>query len=210
MVKRIKLVAFVTVLGMSCVLLSACANQPDGTANNSTTKVENANAPAMNANTSAMKPPSDKGDNVVTGGDLSFMGDAAMGNMAEVELGHLAVKQGASKDVKQFGQHMIDDHSKANDELKQLAQQKKVMPPPGVSPEQKQTMEKLTKLKGAEFDRAYVKDMVEDHVKDVTAFEAVSKNATDADVKAFAAKTLPVLRQHLQMIQGIAAKMDVK
>jgi putative membrane protein len=203
MVKRTKLVAFVMVVGMSGALLSACANQPDETANNSPAKAENANM-------AAAKPPSDKGDNVVTGGDLAFMGDAAMGNMAEVELGHLAVKQGDSKDVKQFGQHMVDDHSKANEELKQLAQQKKVMPPPDVSPEQKQAMEKLTKLQGAEFDRAYVKDMVEDHVKDVTAFEAVSKNATDADVKAFATKTLPVLRQHLQMIQGIAAKMDVK
>ena len=200
MIQRIKPVAFLMGIGMCCVLWSACANQPVGTSNNgnSVPRAETA------------KPPGDKGDRVVTGGDLDFMNQAAMGSMAEVELGRLATNQAASADVKGFAQHMIDDHSKAAGELKQLAQGKNVMLPPEVSPSHKQTMEKLMKLKGAEFDREYVKAMVEDHIKDVTAFGAVSQNATDADVKAFAVKTLPTLQQHLQMIRGIAAKMDVK
>ncbi len=197
MIQRLKPVAFLMGVGMCGVLWTACASQP-ATSNNTAPKAETA------------KPPSDKGDQVVTGGDLAFMNDAAMGGMAEVELGRLAINQAASKEVKAFAQHMIDDHSKAGEELKQLAQGKKVMLPPDVSPTHKEVMGKLSPLKGAEFDRAYVKAMVEDHVKDVTAFEAVSKNATDADVKTFAAKTLPTLQQHLQMIRGIAAKMDVK
>jgi len=191
--------------GVFSVLLTACATQPTSSNNSNSTPT---NSPPAKVETA--KPPSDKGDSVVTGGDLAFMNDAAMGGMAEVELGRLAINQAASKEVKAFAQHMIDDHSKAGEELKQLAQGKKVMLPPDVSPTHKEVMGKLSPLKGAEFDRAYVKAMVEDHVKDVTAFEAVSKNATDADVKAYAAKTLPTLQQHLQMIRGIAAKMDVK
>ncbi len=200
MIERIKLVAFVMMVGMFSVLWSGCANQPGETANNSTAKVDNANA-------TSMKPPSDKGDTVVTGGDLSFMNEAAPGGMAEVELGRMAASQGMSKEVKAFGQKMVEDHSKANQELMQLAQQKKVTLPPEVMPKHKETMAKLSRLKGAEFDREYVKAMVEDHEADVTAFDATAKNGVDADVKAFAAKTLPTLRMHLEMIRGIQGKM---
>lgn len=77
-------------------------------------------------------------------------------------------------------------------------------------PKHKEVMEKLSKLKGAEFDREYVKAMVEDHEKDVAAFEATSKGAVDADVKAFATKTLPTLKEHLQMIREIDGKMGGK
>ncbi len=74
-------------------------------------------------------------------------------------------------------------------------------------PEHKEAMEKLSKLKGADFDKEYIKMMVEDHIKDVTAFEATANNGVDADVKAFAAKTLPTLRMHLQMIKDIQSKL---
>jgi putative membrane protein len=154
-------------------------------------------------------PPSDKGDKVVTGGDLAFMNDAGPGGVAEVELGRLAVERGASAEIKQFAQQMIEDHSKAGEKLKKLAQQKKVTLPPELLPQAKQTKEKLAKLSGSEFDQAYVKAMVEMHVKDVTAFEAVAKTATDADVKAFATETLPTLKHHLQMIRDLAKTMNV-
>lgn len=199
-IQRIRSVAFLTAVGICSGLWSGCANQPVVTSNNDNS--------ASRAETA--QPPSDKGDRVVTGGDLDFMNQAAMGSMAEVELGRLALNQAASADVKGFAQQMIDDHSKATGELKQLAQGKKVMLPPEVSPSHKQIMEKLSKLKGAEFDSEYVRAMVEDHVKDVTAFGAVAQNATDADVKAFAAKTLPTLQEHLQMIRSIATKMNVR
>lgn len=157
----------------------------------------------------AAEPPSDKGDHVVTGADLAFMNDAAPGGEAEVQLGHLAAERATSSEVKKFGQKMVEDHSKAGAKLKALAQEKKVSLPPGVLPKAKQTKEKLAKLQGAEFDRQYVKTMVEVHEKDVAAFAAFAKNATDADVKAFAAATLPTLQHHLQMVREIAKRMNV-
>ena len=157
----------------------------------------------------AADPPSDKGDKVVTGGDLAFMNDAGPGGVAEVELGRLAVEKAASAAVKQFAQQMIEDHTKAGEKLKKLALQKKVTLSPEILPQAKQTKEALAKLTGGEFDTAYVKAMVEMHEKDVTAFEAVAKTATDADVKAFAAETVPTLKHHLQMIREMAKRMDV-
>lgn len=162
------------------------------------------------ANLMAVLPPSDKGDHVVTGGDLAFMNAAAPGGMAEVALGRLAVKQGASTGVQQFGEKMIADHSKAGEKLQRLATDKRVTLPSELMPEHKQTMEKLSKLSGADFDRAYVGAMVTAHVSDVAAFKNVAKNATDADVKAFAARTLPTLEMHLQMINALAGKMGVR
>ncbi len=160
--------------------------------------------------TNAAQPPSDKGDNVVSGGDLAFMNDAGPGGMAEVALGRLAVERGTNAQVKQFAGQMIEDHSKAGDKLKSLAHQKQVMLPPNILPKAKQTKEKLAKLSGAEFDRAYVEAMVEVHEKDVAAFDAVAKHATDADVKAFAANTVPTLKHHLQMIRDIAKSMNLQ
>lgn len=201
MSSRIKIGVLLLAVGLLTAFGAACAKDSSnkGTANSE---------PIVK--TEPAKPMSDKGDAVVTGGDLAFMNDAAPGNMAEVELGKLAVSKAQNAEVKAFGQKMIEDHSKANDELKQLAAQKKVMLPPDVLPGQKQAMEKLSKMNGADFDKEYVKEMVEDHVKDVTAFENASKTAGDADVKAFATKTLPVLKMHLEMIKGIADKMGVK
>ncbi len=198
MSQRIKIGVLLLSGGILTALGAACTNPPSnkGTANRE---------PIVKT-----EPPSDKGDMVVTGGDLAFMNDAAPGNMAEVELGHLAEKQAASNDVKQFAQKMIEDHSKTGEELKQLAMQKKVTLPPDVLPKHKEIMDKLSKLSGADFDREYVKAMVEAHEKDVAAFENAAKTAADADVKAFAAKTLPTLKMHLEMIKGIADKMGIK
>ena len=180
------------------VIGSACTNQPANTGTANSEPIVKTDAP---------KAPSDKGDTVATGGDLSFLNAAAAGNMAEVELGKLAIEKAESANVKHFAQKMMDDHSKALEELKQVASLKKVTPPPDIMPTQKELKDKLSKLSGAEFDKEYVKSMVEVHEKDVTAFEAASKTAADADVKAFAVKTLPTLKMHFEMIKGIAEKM---
>lgn len=198
MSKQIGTGGVLVTLGVFALLASACGSQPgnSGTANSE---------PLVK--TEPAKAPSDKGDQVVTGGDLAFMNDAAPGGMAEVELGRMAMKQAASPKVKAFAERMIADHSKAGEELKALAQQKKVMLPQEIAPTHKEVMGKLSKLSGAEFDKEYVKAMVADHEKDVTAFEAEAKGAVDSDVKAFAEKTLPTLKMHLQMIRDIDAKM---
>jgi len=135
--------------------------------------------------------------------DHNFLMDAAMGGMLEVELGRLAAQQGASDAVKQFGQRMVDDHSKANQELMSLAQSKGITLPTEIDEKHKKDMTKLSGLSGAEFDREYGKMMLSDHRKDVSEFEKQSTRGTDADLKAFATKTLPTLKEHLQMAESL-------
>jgi putative membrane protein len=131
--------------------------------------------------------------------DEAWMMKVAKGGMAEVELGKLASEKGTTDAVKNFGKRMADDHSKANDELKTLAANKKVTLPSDLSAEDKALRDRLTKLSGHAFDQAYIKAMVADHVKDVSAFKMEAKSGADADVKAWAAKTLPTLEDHLKM-----------
>jgi putative membrane protein len=135
--------------------------------------------------------------------DRDFLMDAAMGGMLEVELGRLATQQGTSDAVKQFGQRMVDDHSKANEELMSLAQSKGITLPTTIDEKHKKDMTKLSGLSGAEFDREYSKMMLSDHRKDVSEFEKQSTRGTDADLKAFASKTLPTLQEHLRMAEAL-------
>ena len=138
--------------------------------------------------------------------DSAFMHTAAMGGMAEVELGKLGVANATSSDVKQFAQRMVDDHSKANDELKALAAQKSVKLPAEVDAKHKAAYDKLAKAKGAGFDAAFMSHMVSDHQADVSLFERESKSGKDAETKAWAAKTLPTLQEHLKTAKDIHAK----
>ena len=138
--------------------------------------------------------------------DSAFMHTAAIGGMAEVELGKLAVANATSSDVKQFAQRMVDDHSKANDELKALAAQKNVKLPAELDAKHKAVVDKLAKQKGAGFDAAYMSEMVNDHNTDVALFQKESKSGKDAETKAWAAKTLPTLQEHQKMAKEIHAK----
>jgi putative membrane protein len=139
--------------------------------------------------------------------DAKFAMDAAKGGMMEVELGKIAVAQASSPDVKQFGQRMVDDHSKANDELKQIASQKGITLPTSLDAAAKAKMDKMSKMSGAAFDKAYMRDMVEDHKKDVAEFKKESGSGQDADIKSFAGKTLPTLEDHLKMAQDTNSKV---
>jgi putative membrane protein len=137
------------------------------------------------------------------GGDSDFVMKAAQGGMEEVELGQLASTQAASADVKQFGQRMVTDHGKANEELKAVAQKSGETIPAELSKKQQSDKARLQKLNGAEFDKAYMKMMVSDHKKDIAEFEKEAKSGKDADVKAFASKTLPTLKEHLAMAEDV-------
>ena len=139
--------------------------------------------------------------------DTKFIKEAAVGGMEEVTLGQMAAQKASNPDVKSFGQRMVDDHSKANDQLKQVAAQKGVTVASTLPPSKQKDVDKLNKLSGAAFDSAYVSMMVQDHKKDVAEFQKESKHAKDTDVKGFAANTLPTLQDHLKMIQDISAKM---
>lgn len=142
--------------------------------------------------------------------DRKFLETAAKDGLAEVELGQLASQRAESPEVKQFGQRMVQDHGKANDQLKQLAQSKGMEVPTETDKSHQKKMEKLQKLNGAAFDKQYMDDMVKDHKKDVKEFEKASKSAKDPDVKAFAAKTLPTLQSHLQQAESLEKSVKEK
>jgi len=133
--------------------------------------------------------------------DRKFIEDAAKGGMKEVHMGHLGLEKGMSQGVKTFSQRLIDDHTKANNELMALAKQKGVTPPPD-DPKMVSSMP-LAKKSGADFDKAFAKDQVEDHQKDIAEFEKEASSGSDPDVKNFASKTLPTLRAHLSDAQAL-------
>lgn len=135
--------------------------------------------------------------------DHAFIVKAAQGGMAEVELGQLAQQNGSSQQVKDFGKKMVDDHSKANDQLKQLASQKGVTLPTDIDAKDKATKDKLSKLQGDAFDKAYMRDMVTDHKKDVAEFQKEAHAGADPDVKGWAGQTVPTLEDHLKMAEQI-------
>lgn len=179
--------------------MSINTNRVSNTLGNAANTVGNTASNAVNSMSNAIS-------KATTNGPESFFKDAAQGGMAEVEMGKVAVKNAQSPEVKKFGQMMVDDHSKANKELEDLAKKKNIALPADIG-SNKSTLDKLNGLKGADFDKEYVKDMVDDHETDVAEFEKQAANATDPDVKAFAAKTLPVLKKHLDAIKAIQAKM---
>src|ERR1700743_284049 len=115
----------------------------------------------------------------VSPADKTFMNKAAQGGMAEVELGQLATEKGQSDDVKKFGQHMVDDHSKGNDQLKALAGQKGVTLPSDLSAKDKALKDRLSKLSGTQFDHAYMTAMVNDHKVDIAEFKKEANSGKD-------------------------------
>jgi putative membrane protein len=136
-------------------------------------------------------------------GDSAFAMKAAQANMAEVELGKLAQQKAMSDEVKQFAQRMVDDHSKSLAELKSIATKKNVTLPTEIDAEHKNLSEKLSKMSGAAFDRAYIQAMVDGHRKVAADFRKESQSGSDADVKAFAAKTLPTVEEHLKHAEKV-------
>ena len=141
--------------------------------------------------------------------DKKFFMEAASGGMMEVQLGQLAKDKAQSQDVKDFGSRMVTDHGKANDELKQLAEQKKWTLPTKLERKHKSMVEKVQKTSGSEFDKLYMKGMIKDHAKDVADFKNATQKVKDPELKAWAEKTLPVLEQHHQLAKETAAKVGV-
>jgi putative membrane protein len=166
------------------------ATNDDTTSRTDTTSLINTN---MDSDTSKM---------------ADFLTEAAGGGMMEVQLGQIAKKNAASKAVKDFGAMMVRDHSNANAELKKLAAEKNVTLPAALPEKHQKHIDDLSKKTGADFDKDYISMMVDDHKEDIDAFEKCSKSdKEDADVKAFASKTLPVLHKHLDSAQAIKSRM---
>ena len=135
--------------------------------------------------------------------DQQFLRHAARDGLAEVQLGQRAAEQATNPEVQRFGQRMVTDHTKANQELMALAQSKNISIPKAVDKQHQKTAEALAKKQGPSFDREYMRDMVKDHEKAVQLFTTEANAGSDADIKAFATKTLPTLQEHLQMARQL-------
>jgi putative membrane protein len=142
--------------------------------------------------------------------DADFAKAAAQGGEAEVKLGQLAMQNGSSDSVKNFGKKMVDDHLKAGENLKAAATQSNVDLPTGLAPKDQMTYDRLAKLNGPAFDQAYARDMVRDHIQDIAEFRQESTSGTDTNIKQFATATLPTLQEHLRAARAMATEVGVQ
>jgi putative membrane protein len=208
-----KIFGFGFLMSLTIFGLSGCGGAADDRTSNYNTT--NMNRPSLNtngmSNNGALMPNQNTGGNANTATamtDNDFMTEAAVGGMAEVELGKMASTKAQNADVKKFAQMMVADHTKANTELKALATKKSVTLPTELDAKHKSTMTEMQGLSGAAFDKAYIAGQLADHEKTVKMFQAQAQSATDPDVKAFATKTLPTLQEHLDMVRNLNNKMN--
>lgn len=190
----------------SAALIWSCNNSGETTSSTTdsgttTTTADTTNSANKNANnntntaTTASTP--------LSKADSSFVMEAASGGLMEVQAGQLAQQNATSQRVKDFGGMMVTDHSKANDELKNYASSHGITLPDSLPASMKKHLDAMKNMKGSAFDNHYVSMMVEDHQKDVAKFKKESTDANDAQLKTWAANTLPVLQKHLDSIQAI-------
>jgi putative membrane protein len=139
--------------------------------------------------------------------DTTFASKAAIGGMAEVELGKLALEKGKDSKIRDFAAMMVKDHGKANEELKAIAKSKNLALPAGPDQKHKSVMDELETKSGADFDKAYAKAMVEGHQETLALMQQGNLGLKDAELKGFAAKTAPVVKHHLETISSIQAEL---
>jgi putative membrane protein len=132
-----------------------------------------------------------------------FVTGASAAGLAEVNLSRLAIERAQRTEVKDFAQQMIRDHSKANAELLKLADSKNLTPARQMDSRHEALLTDLSRLKGDDFDRAYLKAMAQDHAEAIVLFEAAHLTVPDKDLKAFADKTLPVIKVHDIEVKGL-------
>lgn len=129
-----------------------------------------------------------------------FVQTAAMSDMYEIEAGKIAAQKGQSDAVKQFGQHMVEAHSQTTEELKGIVQQEKIKVdlPTKLDDKHQRMIDDLNAAHQEDFDKTYAKQQVSAHEKAEKLFSKYADKGDNAAVKAFAAKLLPVIRQHLE------------
>jgi putative membrane protein len=183
-----KQLSFILSAALMCMALAATTAEAQNTNSSTTTKRE--------------------GNMAMSSSDKKFAMTAAMGGMAEVELARMALTRASSDAVKQYAQKMIDDHTPANSELMGIASSKGISLPTAPDAKMRAMMAKMQNLSGAAFDREYIMMAgSKDHQKMEKLFRDESMKGRDADLKAFAAKTLPVVQMHLQMARDLHTQM---
>ncbi len=207
-----KLVLTVLIFSISVLGFAACGSTAvnvNSTANagrNAANSAGNAANTAGNMASNAANSISNAASALTVDSPDDFMATAARSGMAEVEMGKLAAQKATDPEVKKFGQMMVTEHTAANNELKTLAGKKNVTLPTDLGTHQGD-LDDLKSASGADFDTTYVKLMVNAHENNVDAFQAQADKSADPEVKAFAAKTLPTLKKHLESIQTISERI---
>lgn len=140
--------------------------------------------------------------------DSDFAVEAADAGLAEIELGKLALERASDPRIKEFAKTMVDEHNKANDELMTIAAKKNLTLPPVPSADHAENMRELQEKSGDDFDRQYIDQMVKDHNRVVSMFENASENASDPDIRSFAAKTLSTLKDHQENAKELRDSLD--
>jgi putative membrane protein len=146
-------------------------------------------------------------DTKVAASDVKFAKKAAAGGMMEVKLGEIAQKQAASAEVKEFGAMMVTDHGKANQQLMEIAAKENLKVPKQLPKRMQAMVDDLSKLEGKAFDTAYVNAMVKDHKEDLAEFKKEAADSTNPALKSFAEDTAKVIEHHLQVAEGLQAKI---
>ena len=190
-----------TVLILSTLSAAVYAQTPSATTGTNSTPAQSTSPVSIGG---PATPPASSSK--LSSSDRKFFQKAAGGGLAEVAAGQLASSTSSSADVKSFANQMVKDHTKANEELAQLAQAKGVTLPQAPDDSHQKDLDKLKQKQGADFDKAYVKGQVSDHKATISLFEKASKS-TDPDIAAFAQKTLPTLKMHLVMVKGLQKKL---
>ncbi len=198
--------ALLTFTGMSIAQDSASPSDNASQASSASKRAKSTAKESSGQSGQEKSESSDSSSSQLSAKDKAFVKKAAQGGLEEVELGKMVAEKAKSQDVKDYAQKMVDDHTKANDELKSLAQQKGLTLPTDMDAQGKAVKARLEKLSGEQLDRAYMQSMVKDHTKDVSEFKQESTMAKDSDVKSFAGKTLPTLQEHLKMAKQVASK----
>jgi putative membrane protein len=189
---------------ISATFVWSCNNSGSSTTStdSSTTTTGTDTASTTNTNTTTVTP-----GTPLTKEDSSFVLEAAIGGLMEVQAGQIAQQNAQNQRVKDFGNMMVTDHSKANDELKSYASGHGINLPDSLPKDKQKHLDQMKNMKGAAFDKHYVSMMVDDHQKDVAKFKKASANCNDAQLKTWAGNTLPTLQKHLDSIQAIKKGM---
>jgi putative membrane protein len=145
-----------------------------------------------------------------TVGDQAFLTQAAYGGLAEVTLGQLATKKGGSESIREFGSHMVNDHSSANQELVALAKSKGMTPPTAPDPGRQATATALGTLEGTNFDYQYVQQQLMEHQVALALYRAEAQSGTDPAIRQFAAKWAPALEAHAASLRPLAGNVAAR
>lgn len=147
-----------------------------------------------------------KADGKLSQSDQRFLKQAAAGNLAEVQMGQMGQQKGTSPEVKQLAEALATDHQQNQQKLQSLAQKEGVTLPTAPMPKAKAAADRLSKLSGSAFDRAFAQHAIRDHQKDIAKFKQHESMTKNSDVKSYASETLPKLEHHLQLAQTAAQK----